>query len=489
MPSRYTWNARCGARHLSYVTVVGCAAVWVLLAGCNSDRLMVPDYNSPTPGAVSADPGALQFAANGILIDARGNIGGWISGVGRLGRESYDYMQTEGRSTTCWLSKPAQDPACGAGSSLWGGYYDALRDIFNFKNTVQASTVLSDAQKKAALGFAETFEAYALEFVIEGRGHYGAPVQVMEDPAQLAPFVSRDSVYSYIIGTLNQAKVDLQAGGASFPFTVTSGFDGFDTPATFLRFNRALAARIDAERASLGVSGCGAALSPTCYQAALKDLSESFIDPANLALGPAFVFSTAPGDNQNPLSNASNNVFVAHPSIQADAEQQANGSPDQRYTDKVYTMDAPLGPGGAVPGIFTDQDFIRFENPTDPIPVIRSEELVLLRSEAKWFTGDKVGAIADLNAVRTVSGKLPPSTLTASSTNDDYLTALLYERRYSLLIEGRRWVDVRRFGMLNTLPVDVPASQMLYDDLVIPEAECLSRKGAPADVQAPTCGG
>jgi hypothetical protein len=142
-----------------------------------------------------------------------------------------------------------------------------------------------------------------------------------------------------------------------------------------------------------------------------------------------------------------------------------------------------------VPGIFTDKDFVRFENPSDPIPVIRSEELVLLRAEARWFSGDKPGAISDIDAVRTASGHLPPSTLTTGSSNDDFLAALLYERRYSLLIEGRRWVDVRRFDMLQTLPVDVPSGQMLYDDLVIPLTECLSRVGAPAGLQAPTCGG
>jgi hypothetical protein len=465
------------------------AGILVVAAACSPDSLTIPNYDSPTPGSVSGDPGALQFAVNGLLVDARGNIGGWISGVGRLGRESYNYTQTEGRATTCWLGKPAQDPSCGAGASLWNGYYAALRDIFNFKSTVQLSTTLDDAQKSAAMGFAETLEAYALEFLIEGRGNYGAPVEIMEDPRELAPFVSRDSVYDYIKGTLDQAKADLEAGGGAFPFTLTSGFDGFDTPATFLELNRALAARIDAERASLGVAGCGAALSPDCYQTALQELNESFIDPSNLNLGPVFVYSTAPGDAPNPLSNSSSSDFVAHPSIETDAELQSGGARDQRYLDKIYTLDIPLGPGGAVPGIFTDKDFIRFENPTDPIPVIRSEELVLLRAEARWFTGDKPGAIDDINTVRETSGHLPASALTTGSSDSAFLTALLYERRYSLLIEGRRWVDVRRFGLLETLPVDVPSGQMLYDDLVIPQTECLSRVGAPADLQAPTCGG
>ena len=99
-------------------------------------------------------------------------------------------------------------------------------------------------------------------------------------------------------------------------------------------------------------------------------------------------------------------------------------------------------------------------------------------AEARWFTGDKAGAIADLNIIRTGEGKLPPSTLTAASSNSDFLTALLYERRYSLLIEGHRWVDVRRFGKLNTLPLDDPI-HVRFDDLIIPQSECLIRDNTP----------
>ena len=90
--------------------------------------------------------------------------------------------------------------------------------------------------------------------------------------------------------------------------------------------------------------------------------------------------------------------------------------------------------------------------------VIRNEELILLRAEAKLATGDKAGAIADLNQVRVNSGGLPASTLTAASSDDAVLTGILYEKRYSLLWEGSRWPDVRRYGRLNTLPILIYSS-------------------------------
>src|SRR5690606_15333326 len=168
------------------------------LAGCSADRLLVPNYNSPTGEDVAQDPDALQLTANGLLAAARGNMGGWISGTGRLGREAYSYTPTEGRNTTPYLMGP-QDPTRGAGNSFWGGYYGGLRDMFNFSGTVTASERLTDTQKEAALGFARTLEGMELSFVVAAHGDFGAPVQIMDDPRELATFVSRDSVYNTAI--------------------------------------------------------------------------------------------------------------------------------------------------------------------------------------------------------------------------------------------------------------------------------------------------
>lgn len=456
----------------------GTLALLVLaLAGCNSDRLTVPNYNSPTDGKVASDPGALQLMANGLLVGARSDMGGWISGTGRLGREAYSYTPTEGRNTTTYLMGP-QDPTRGAGNSFWSSYYSDLRNIFNFNNTVGASTRLTGAQKEAALGFSETLAGMGLTFIVAAHGNFGGPVEILADPRELAPWVSRDSMYNAALGRLEAARAHLMAGGSAFPFTLNTGFTGFSTPATFLQVNRALTARLNAYRASYGVAGCGERYSATCYNLVLDNIAQSFLNESNLASGPRYIYSTVAGDAQNPLSNASSSAWVAHPSILPDAQLQAGGAPDQRYLDKITTLSRPVGPGGAVPGIETNQDFRIFSGPEDPIPMINSEELLLLRSEARWFTGDKEGAIADLNLVRTTSGKLPPSTLTAAASNSDFVTALLYERRYSLLIQGHRWVDVRRFGVLETLPRDVP-EHVLFDDLIIPQAECLIRDNTP----------
>ena len=457
------------------------------VAACGLDRPTVPNYNNPTPEGLAGDPvGGVQLAANGLVFNLRGQISGWISGAGIMGRESFNYTPTEGRNTTCWLQK--MDYACGGGSAFWNGFYTESRNVYTFINTVQATAGLSAAQKEGALGFAKTFEAYSLAFVAE-RGKYGGPTEVAADPLTLTPFVSRDSMYNYVVGRLDQAKTHLAAAGAAFAFTLNSGFTGFDAPGTFLQFNRALAARYNAERASLRNPACGAN-GTACYQLVLQNLTEagSFVDPANLQKGPVWIYSTAAGDATNGLSKASSAFIFAHPSIKTDAPLQPGGQPDLRYQAKIVTLLAPVGTGSAVLGITTDQDFKLYPTQSTPIPMIRSEELILLRAEAEWFTGAKAAAIADINTIRTTSGGLAASSLTTASTDDEFITELLLQRRYSLLFEGHRWVDVRRFGKLTTLPIDVPlAPQVRYDDLVIPQAECLARAGAPANLLAPSC--
>ncbi|HEU4648923.1 MAG TPA: RagB/SusD family nutrient uptake outer membrane protein, partial [Gemmatimonadales bacterium] len=86
-------------------------------------------------------------------------------------------------------------------------------------------------------------------------------------------------------------------------------------------------------------------------------------------------------------------------------------------------------------------------DPSHPIPIIRNEELILLRAEAKLGQGNTGGAIADIDIVRTNAGKLAP--YSGSTAPDAVLAELLYNRRYSLLWEqGTTWNDARRFGRI-----------------------------------------
>src|SRR5439155_26508034 len=110
-----------------------------------------------------------------------------------------------------------------------------------------------------------------------------------------------------------------------------------------------------------------------------------------------------------------------------------------------------------------------------PIPIIKNEELILLRAEANLGLGHVAEALADLDLIRINSGGLEPTTLTPSSPAEDVLTELLYNRLYSLLWEqGVRWIDARRYHRLGTLPLDRPDDKT-FEHLLVPASECDAR--------------
>lgn len=464
-------------------------AASLLLAGCSADRLNITNPNSPTVEGASNDPQALQLFATGILRQNRNTRGGLIASTARFGREGYVYTPQEGRNTSHYLIGLAGqnkiDPA-GFAVENWAGPYFNLRDIANFKRTVAAATSLSAAQKSAAQGFAKTFEAMELLTVISTRDSLGLVVDQNIDASVLAPFVSRDSAYKYIIAQFNSAATDLAAGGAAFPFTLHTGFTGFNTPTTFLLFNKAMTARAEAYYAT---AGGGAA----AWGRALTALNASFLNTAAttraaLDAGVFLPYSAATGDAINPLSVTNNTDLYAHESFNTDAPLKADGTKDNRYLAKIGTRPARSGPQGL--GIQSTLGFQIYPTTASTIPIIRNEELLLLRAEALLATGDKAGAIAIINQIRVNSGGLAASTLTAASADATILTELLVQKRYSLMLEGHRWIDLRRYNRLGDLPIDITTGtnkHFIARVQPIPQAECLIRGGKAAPLAGPGC--
>jgi hypothetical protein len=456
---------------------VTAVATVALLAGCSND-LTLPSYNSPTVVDVANNPAGLQLYATGILELERNIYFGYVRDVGVFGRESYYYFPTDARFVSDYLIGAAGklSPTGFASGNWFQEYRNQLNAVNLIKAANNASTVVvSDQQKAAARGFANTMRANDLYHVISLRDTLGAPVVIPDNAAtEQAPFVNRDSVYKAISAYLETAKTDLTtAGSASFPFELHSGFAGFNTPATFLKFNRALAARVYSMRGSLD---CKAA----CYTLALTAVSQSFATGpgaaaslSDLNVGVYNVYSGGAGDVLNSLFSGVDPNFLAHASIVTDAQKQADGTtPDARLTRKVAPLASPRPAPGTNRGIPATQGFILYPAKDSPTPIIRNEELILIRAEANLQLGNTAQAVIDINNIRSVSGNLPP--LVGAPTID----ALLYERRYSLLSEGLRWVDARRFGKLATLPLDL-TTHFVAKVVPIPKAECDARLASP----------
>ncbi|HEV8303521.1 MAG TPA: RagB/SusD family nutrient uptake outer membrane protein [Gemmatimonadales bacterium] len=449
------------------------------LGACDFD---ITNPNNPDPIGTNPSRQRVANAAAGILIASRQNAADFILDVGIIGREAYRFDGSDPRFVTELLGEGggALDPGSRAfGGDHWLEHYTAIASANELLNVIGTATALSAAEQNATRGFAETMEAWNYLMVVVTHTEDSIPVDVDRDPVADAPppFVSNDSAYRFIAGLLDTANAHLTAGGTAFPFTLSAGFSSFgffDTPVLFRQFNRALKARVQAYRASRVASGistdaaCGVA-GATCYADVLALLAATWIDTSSAATlnnGVYNVFGTGAGDTPNALfQDPQRGENFAHPQLADSAEPG-----DLRFSTKVVSR-----PAGSSRGLTSSLGWIRYGSPAAPIPIIRNEELILLRAEANNALGNATPSADDINYVRVKSGGLAAIATLAAATPAARLNQILHERRYSLLYEGgHRWIDMRRFGRVNQLPID-RAGDLVFSTYPVPSDELIGR--------------
>ena len=439
------------------------ASVSVLLAFGACSDLTVPDYNNPSLEDLQNNPTPTKIAqaAQGLLVGTRAEHAaqnGYVSLLGIIGRESYNWDPADPRFIVEMLIGPLDGGSPAFGGNLFAAPYANIRNANILIAALDKVAGMSDAQKSAVVGFAKTIQALDFLYLINTRDDYGLPIDVgTEATAPPAPIVSKADVFNHIVSLLDEGLARLNTGGSAFPFTLSPGFAGFNTPGDFAKFNRALKARVEVYRGG--------------YAAAITALNASFVDTNQpLTLGVYHTFSTASGDLQDQLFDPTGRAIVVHTSIVTDAEHQPGGAIDARVTNKTAII-----PERTVQGITSNRVFTIYNSNVAPIPIIRNEELILLRAEARFFTGNTAGALADINFIRVNSGGL--AARGAFANNNDFIDELLKQRRYSLLFEGgHRWIDSRRFSRLSTLPLAL-STHKVHSKFPFTEAECLAREG------------
>jgi hypothetical protein len=455
-------------------TFAGLAAVMALaVAGCES--LSAPDTNNPSIESLSENPtrAAVVSATQGMQITSRVNSNGptgMVSVLGIVGRESYNLDVADPR----WVGELLDGPllATAFGGFMWSAPY---RDIRNGNLVLDALEGVPDAdmpaaEKEAVRGFVKTLQAYDFLQIINTRDDNGAPVDVggsVDDPP--APIEDKRAVFDHIVTLLQEASGHLESAGSTFPFELSSGFDGFRTPETFLQFNRALAARVFVYMG--GEFGDDA-----FYDDALTALDNSFIDDGvtsveGLNTGVYHAFGQGSGDQTNQLFQPGDNPNIrAHSSVRDSAETQTDGeTPDARMVRKTRQVDFRT-----FQGVGSDLGLEVYDGPSAPIPIIRNEELILLRAEANIGLGNLGAAEDDIDLIRDVSGNLPSAGSFANET--EALDQLLYEKKYSLLFEGgHHWIDMRRYDRLDDIPLDVE-SHVVHPQFPFPDGEQRARE-------------
>jgi hypothetical protein len=428
-----------------------------LLGSCNIVE-EVPDYNNPSLEEITESPTAasVNALATGVLIGAREQPEDYIYVTGIVGREMYDF-DVATLSTSQLILGPL-DPGQWGGLG-WESQYQNVRNVKLLLSALERVENMTDEEKEGIRGYAKTIEAYELLTVINTRDTNGAVIDLPADPTgEPGPLVGKDQVFTRIDELLEEANTHLQNSGNSFSFNLSSGFSDFDSPATFLAFNRALKARV--------------AIYQGNYEDALTALGNSFLDlTASLDAGAYHIYSTSSGSATNPFSSRSQGdapSYVAKDSYETDAQSKANGNPDDRYQEKFRKLPSVQ----SRLGLQTDITFTIYNTPEKSIPIIRNEELILLRAEANLNLGNISQAAADINFIRKESGGLENR---KDLNGDNILDELLYNKRYSLYMEGgHRWIDLRRYSMLDRIVLSNPDA-VIFEKFPIPLNECLGR--------------
>jgi hypothetical protein len=456
----------------------------LLVGACNS--LGVTDLNNPGLESLQDSPtraGVLSIAT-GLQVTGRYSVGqqtGYNVELGILARELYNIDQADPRFVTELLIGPLDGGSGAYGGNHYAQPYASIRTANILFRAVSKlpedpQVGLTAAEKEATIGYAQTLQAYDFLRIINTRDDLGAPVDVDIDPTgPPAPIKTKAEVFTHIVNLLDSAVTHLQAGGAAFPFAMSPGYAGFDTPATFIKFNRALRARVAVYQNDF-----------TTALTLLADGGETFINTAGpLSTGVYHTFTTAAGDSTNNLFDPQGRALVAHPSLETDAQLQVGGTlKDKRFLDKTFLLATPSSGAGLV----STRGLNVYSSPTAPIPIIRNEELILLRAEANIGAGNLGAALTDINLIRQSAGNLPPHAPFANGT--EALNELLYNKRYSLLFEGHRWIDLRHYGLLNTLSTDPTnfGDAKRFSRFPFPSNECLSRNPQPAQGCSPEAG-
>lgn len=435
------------------LNIMGLLTVVVVLNACNKK---IGSLNGATIEELSANATSFQLnnVVTGTEAGMRRGIDFYLDDLGVIGREMYRFAGSEPRYTSDLLGIGASTTLDNNSFYLtnpWNARYRVVKNCNILIDAANASTSITAAQRKGYLGFAKTIKAYQLLLNLNLTYTNGVRIEVA-DFDNPGPVVDYPNSLQAIATMLDDAKTDFT--GSEILFNLSSGFDVARDPATkkitaagMIKVNRALAARV--------------ALYRGLWAAALTALNESFFDlNGDFNNGAFSTFSTGPNDQLNLayfVQNASGEVRLAHPSFATDI------LPADDRIAKATLRTAPV----TKDNLTSNRDVWVYTSATAPLPLIRNEELILIYVEAKIELNQIPDAIVALNRIRTghnlpvYAGAITPVALT---------TEMLYQRRYSLFFEGHRWLDMRRKGRLNQLPID-RAGDDVWDKFPLPLTE------------------
>lgn len=432
---------------MNKIILISSIFILTVFSSCTIDDQIDPNAPSISSVAENATPQQLNLLINGIESSMRTGVDTYVSATGSIARELYIF-DADPRNTEDVLGKEGTqlDNNTFYLTGVYNTRYRTIKTANILLDALDNTSSVSGAEDAGYRGFAKTIQALMYSMVLDYLGDNGIRFDVA-DPENLGPFLSTADGRQAILNLLDDAMTDLN--GATFSFSLSSGFAGFDTAETFATFNRALAARVAARGGD--------------YGAAINYVNDSFFDAAgDFTNGPKHAFSLSSGDLQNPAfkqGGQNGDQFIVH----------------NRFIENAIAGDARLDKfrerldPTSQDGLNGTHETALYDSNLSPIDIIRNEELMFILAESRMNTNDLDGAVEVLNIIRNNNGI---GDYTGGVNAEELAEEWIFQKSYSFWGEGQLMFDYRKYGLLNAdyLPID-REGDLVHTQFPIPLSE------------------
>jgi hypothetical protein len=428
---------------------------------------VVPSFANPT--AVPTSTSGVQNAVTGVFSASRDDQQGYLMIMAGFARDAFVFLTSDVQFITGPGGLEADPLDITSLLDVWNNEFTAALEVNATIATLPTISTYTSAQVAAITGVLQTMKALNFMYLAETHDTLGIPLYAIGN-GPTSPYCNKD-VWAYIVALLDSGNADLNtAGPLPLPVALPSGFASVGntaapstTPGAFAAFNRALAGKAGLELA-YAIARSSPATAPTPTTPGLPNaaaltradsamLASALYSPAAImpppgggyspdAYGVYHSFSAQSGDLPNPL-----NVYATAVAALYDLQYDVDTLHDQRWLNKFSVNPIALQ-GTNENGTASRYLYSAFLNVASPVPIVRDEELTLVRAQIRLGLGDFAGAIALINTVHQQAGGFAtPLTITPSYTA--VRDTLMKEQRISTALEGSgdRAITIRMYGM------------------------------------------
>ncbi len=448
--------------------IAAAAAIGLLAAASACKDTAVPFFDAPT--SIPNSQIGVQNAVTGLFSATRVDASWYIYYAGSFSRDIFWFL---GASANVLTDVGGLKPITNSGIQailVWDNEYAQAKQANNIIGIVGKVPTYTPAQASAIVGMVQTIKALNFMMVAETRDTLGIPLYSIGSNPTDPPYCNKD-VWRYIVALLDSGLTNLNAAGPTpLPVRVPPGFASVGqtaapstAPGSFAAFNRALAGKANLELAYAIARSTPAAHpdpihpgapDPTALQRADSALLASALyNPGAITppvagnfpldqFGVYHTFSGQSGDLQNPIV-----AFYFLYDALYDLAFDVDTLNDLRWKNK-FVRDPHNVQLSQYAGTSDPYNFLPYATVGSPIPIVRAEELALVRAQVRLGLGDLAGATALINQVHEQAGGFT-TPLTIPQTYTAVRDSLLKEQRISTVFEasGDRMIALRMYGL------------------------------------------